>query len=347
MYIFIDESGSFVIPTNGKWSVCCLAALVFCDEEYPEIVKEFESLKSSWGEQEKEIKGRDLEERQIASVIQLLARHDVIFLPTTIDMGLQSLDGIQKHKEASVAGITKNITPAHSENLVKQLQSLQDKLRHLPEQLYIQFVMGSALIAEVLNIATLYYVQRRPQELGRFEWMVDAKDKSRTPYEDLWLNMICPVLMSKSLSSPVMLLKGADYSAFQGFIGVLPKVPEYLSKVVTDKGPFDYVDIGKLLETVHFKESREEPGLQLIDILCNALRRSMNGNLKREGWETLGCLMVGPERGKNVVHMIDLTATSSWVIKKGQAPYTAVVELTDKTANPMLSKKYLEEHRDG
>ncbi len=348
MHLFIDESGTFVIPENGKWSVCCLAALVIPDDEYAEIMKKFETLKSEWGGGAKEIKGRELGERQIASVIQLLGRHDVIFKAITIDMGLQTVDGIRKHKEAQVAGITENVTPAHSQDVVKGLKSLQDKLKELPDQLYVQFVLGAELLAEVLRVATLYYVQRKPLELGHFRWVLDAKDDLTTPYEDLWMEMIRPALMSKSFTEPLTMLKGADYSAFQTFRGVLPEVPKYLRGVLPDERPFEYTDIGKIVtEDFQFKESGEEPGLQLVDILCNALRRSMNGSLQRQGWETLGCLMVGPERGKNVIHMGDLTASSSWTVKKGQVPYTAVAELTDRTAKPLLSEEYLREHRAG
>ena len=65
----------------------------------------------------------------------------------------------------------------------------------------------------------------------------------------------------------------------------------------------------------------------------------MNGNLQRQGWETVGCLMVGAARGHNVIRMVDLTATSSWVIQREQVPYSAVVELTDKMAKPMLLER--------
>jgi hypothetical protein len=43
---------------------------------------------------------------------------------------------------------------------------------------------------------------------------------------------------------------------------------------------------------------------------------------------------------------VDLRSDSSWVMKKGQFTYSAVAELTDKLAKPMLSKEYLNRHRE-
>ena len=344
MHIFIDESGSFVVPKTEKWSVCCMAALVIPDSHYLEIASNFEALKSVWNAEGKEVKGKELNEREISSVIQMLGRYDVLFEATTIDMGLQSDDAIGKHKEAQAQNITKNLTPAHQPSLVKHLETLQAKLRQLANPLYVQFVLGASLLAKVIQDATLYYVQRCPQELGHFRWVIDAKDKTVTSYEDLWLQMIRPSLMSKSFEEPLAMLKGADYSAFQEYRGVLPKIPDYLRGVLKDKEPFEYTNIGKILGGVQFANSDEELGIQLVDILCNALRRAMNGNLQRQGWETLGCLMVGAPKGHNVIRMVDLTATSSWVIQREQVPYSAVAKITDKIAKPMLSAEYLREH---
>jgi hypothetical protein len=307
-------------------------------------VKNFEALKSVWSDEGREVKGKDLNERKISSVIQMLGRYDVLFEAMTIDMGLQSDDAIGRHKEAQAQNLTKNLTPAHQPSLVKDVEVLQAKLRQLSNPLYVQFVLGAALLAKVIQDATLYYVQRCPQELGHFQWVIDAKDRTVTRYEDLWLQMIRPSLMYKSLDEPLDKLMGADYSAFQKYLGVLPAVPQYLSGVLEDEEPFEYIDNGKILGDVQFTNSVEELGIQLVDILCNALRRAMNGNLQRQGWETLGCLMVGAEKGHNVIRMVDLTAPSSWVIQREQVPYSAVVELTDKIAKPMLSPEYLRDH---
>jgi hypothetical protein len=263
--IFIDESGSFSIPETEKWSVSCTGALVIPDSVYDKVVEDFDALKRLWKGNGIEIKGKDLEEREISSVIQLLNRYDVLFEATMIDMGLQNEEKLRQHKEAQAQAITAKLTPVHKPSLVKDLEAIQAKLRQLSDQLYVQFVLGSALIAKVIQSATFYYVQRMPNELGSFIWIIDAKDAILTPYEDLWLDMIRPSIMSKSFTEPLAMLQGADYSAFQKFRRVLPEVPEYLRGEIPDEKPFETTDLGKLLKEIQFKKSEKEPGLQLYE----------------------------------------------------------------------------------
>ena len=87
MHIFIDESGPLVVPKTEKWSVCCMGALIIPDSQYVQIVGDFEGLKAVWDVGGKEVKGKELKEREISSVIQMLGRYDVLFEATTIDMG--------------------------------------------------------------------------------------------------------------------------------------------------------------------------------------------------------------------------------------------------------------------
>ena len=97
MQIFIDESGPFVVPTVGSASVCCVSALVIPDADYAEIARRFEALKLEWGIQGKEAKGKELDEYQISAVIQMLGRYEVIFQTVAIDMGSQTVGGIERH----------------------------------------------------------------------------------------------------------------------------------------------------------------------------------------------------------------------------------------------------------
>src|SRR5690348_3444026 len=111
MQIYIDESGPFVVPTTGHSSVCCVSALVIPDADYAEIARNFEAIKTEWGIQGKEPKGRELDEYQISAVIQMLGRYEVIFQTVAIDMGSQTETGIEQHKQLQADKITENITP--------------------------------------------------------------------------------------------------------------------------------------------------------------------------------------------------------------------------------------------
>lgn len=149
-----------------------MGALVIPDSVYEKVVEDFDEIKRLWRAGGAEIKGRDLGEHEIASMIQLLNKHDILFEAITIDIGLQSGEAISRHKETQAQAITAKLTSAHKPSLVKDLEAIQTKLRKLSNQLYVQFVLGSTLIAKILQNATMYFVQRLPNELGQFRWVM-------------------------------------------------------------------------------------------------------------------------------------------------------------------------------
>jgi hypothetical protein len=100
-----------------------------------------------------------------------------------------------------------------------------------------------------------------------------------------------------------------------------------------------------LQKDLSFLKSESVPGLQLIDILCNAVRRAIKGNLGKIGWEMIGCLAVQPKSGQNAVQMVDLTATSSRTMNEGDVPYAGVIRQIDRAARPMLTRSLLDENR--
>jgi hypothetical protein len=80
--------------------------------------------------------------------------------------------------------ITKDLTPEHYPELVKEVWDLRRLLERMPRQLYIQSRLLSELVCSASEETALYFAQRRPREIGRFEWTIDAKDPRRiTSYE--------------------------------------------------------------------------------------------------------------------------------------------------------------------
>jgi hypothetical protein len=120
-----------------------------------------------------------LGEREIGMLIRCLAPYDVYFEVTCIEMQMQTSDGLTLSKLAQAEAITENLTQNHYPALVDSLKKLQTRLEGLSNQLYTQAVCTWELIANVIQKATLYYVQRLPKELGQFHWFVDAKDKTK------------------------------------------------------------------------------------------------------------------------------------------------------------------------
>src|SRR5690606_38497604 len=97
-------------------------------------------------------------------------------------------------------------------------------------------------------------------------------------------------------------VEGGDYRWLDRF-KVTPG--EYKRQFVKDEGRGDFFDLKLLLqEDLRFSPDPEE-GLEIVDILVNALRRSLAGNFSREGWLPLRTLMI--HRKEHYPRMIALS----------------------------------------
>jgi hypothetical protein len=183
-----------------------------------------------------------------------------------------------------------------------------------------------------MEAGTLYYVQRMPKVLGKFSWRLDAKDLVPTGYENLWREIVGPILQTSSLSSPLLQLQGADYSAFDRFCGEAPDTPEHLRpRLVDHQGPFGYVDMNALLSDLKFCPSHRSQGIQIVDMLASAVRRACNGSLQAAGWKGLGRLMPAPPQGRNCVRFLALEDS-----RPGVFPYDHVVETWSRDVRRMI-----------
>lgn len=342
MYIYIDESGIFANPTGKKHSVSCVAALVMPEQYQKYIFKRFKHLKVSWGIGSGEPKGSKLNEEQIAYVISILNDYDVFVTACGIDIGIHTDDQITTHKQRQTENITKHVTPEHHPNLVRQLEELRERYYQLSNQLYAQSVLLTVLVQSVIQIATLYYCQRNPFTLSCFRWVIDAKDDNLTNYEDIWSSVVMPFCESKSLSNPIAFLEGGDYSWFdRKFNADMATAPKHLQPFIKKERqnePFHAFDAKKVLsENRSFKSSDKNLGLQLADIIVNAIRRALHGNLKINGWGNLGRLMVSPEKGHNAMQMVAMHHEAI----PNPLPYGHVIKHFDKISKPMLDEKFL------
>ena len=345
MYIYVDESGIFANPGKKDMAVSCMAALVIPETFQKYIFKRFKYLKSNWGMGSIEPKGSQLDEKQVFQVVSVLNRYNVIVKACVIDMGLHSDAHILEHKQGQADAITTNLTPKHHPNLVRQLEEIRVRLKQLPNQLYVQSCVLTELVDSVIRVSTLYYCQRVPSTLSSFRWVIDAKGENISEYEDLWSTIVMPMIQSISLSNPMIFLEGGDYSSFdRKFDMTMHAPPEYLiPHIGHDKAvePFYCCNAKKIMtEYLAFESSEKNMGLQLADIVTNAIRRALHGNLQMDGWGDLGKLMVETEKGKNTLTMLLLHNDA---VPKGR-PYGAIFQHFDKQSKPMLNPKFLRQH---
>jgi hypothetical protein len=277
MYIFMDESGSFAPVEAGQIGLSVVGALVVAEAKWGLVEKKYRKIRPSLPmDLNGEVKGRLLNEVQVARVVRLLADSSCLFEATVIDMGKETQSGLEAHRDGQVRGITANVDASHHPNLLGQLAVLQDRLRAMPLSLYVQSVLMRQTIAEILDHAQLYFVQRWPKDLANFHWIIDGKHPARvTDPEDWWRETLAPLLQSYSLRNPMNMLVGADYSYFLAKYDMA--MLDHLQHLVPE-GQDRATNIKAIIGESFRFSSDAEPGLELVDIVTNATRRALKGS---------------------------------------------------------------------
>src|SRR5262245_38966833 len=216
MNIYIDEAGAFS-PPHGKRKFSLVLALVVPAATEAALFYEFLRLRDRWPQRGVEIKGSKLNESQTAEVMNLLAVHGTIAEYQAIDMTLHLNDVIDEFKERQAAALTANLTPAHAVAVARRLKEDGDAIRSLSNPLFVQGFLMIELILELLDVSINYFAQRRPEELGRFAWTIDRKDRTITQMEQLWSTLVLPFGEPRSALRPYARVEGFDYSHFSKY----------------------------------------------------------------------------------------------------------------------------------
>ena len=89
MHIFIDESGTFVLPSTAN-NISLVGALVVPDRRLPYIEKRYSKIRAQLPKDKGEVKGRLMGENDIDLVVSMLAEQQVLFETCAIDLGTHS-----------------------------------------------------------------------------------------------------------------------------------------------------------------------------------------------------------------------------------------------------------------
>jgi Protein of unknown function (DUF3800) len=304
MHIFIDEAGAFIPgSTMGPPTYSLVLALVVPTAAHDDLCYEFLRTRDGWPNNAIELKGSSLDEAQCAEVARLLVKYDCLIEMQIIDMGKHDVACIEELKERQAQYTTANITPAHQATIIQQTNDIANAFRAMSNQLFVQAFLSIELVIEVADIAPLYYVQRVPQELGSFTWLIDRKDRDLTLMERTWSTFILPAGEFRSRKKPGTRLAGADYSHFTKYqIHESDANPEWAKKIAWMRqtysidippGEFQATDWKKLIsEDRAFADSKSSLGLQLADITATSIRRALKANLQQQGWEPFGQLLI-------------------------------------------------------
>jgi hypothetical protein len=305
MRIYIDEAGPFIVPVSRPHSISLVLALVIPTATEANLFTAFLNVRNRWTRGEEiEVKGRCVDELQAAKIIDLLSRYDVLVEFYAVDMTRETDPVLNRFKAQQALKITANLTAEHHPQVVQQLRTLANSVSKLPNQLFIQAFTTLELIYTSIRSATLYFAQRRPEELGNIEWIVDRKDRSMTAMEESWSTLILPMGEFRFAKKPLGKLAGADYSHFSARYEIpesdknLARHVNWMRNIYGIKNDCGVLYAKRLLsEQLSFHDSRDSLGLQLADILASTLRRAFNQQLKFPGWKEFGRLLVRRDYG--------------------------------------------------
>lgn len=295
MFIFIDESGSFMIPPTGGRNLCCVGALVVPERRQDKLLNGYDELRKKWSGYPEEVKGSALDEDKVASVIDLLVQNQCLFFTCATEMSLNSPAFMKEYQEKQAKCITENISDSCHPQLREQVFRLRGVFEQMPSQLFIQTVLLTDLIKKVIDQTAIQFAMKDPPEIGAFRWVIDGKDEQKTTYEAAWELMAAGLIQDRCIDYPSIAVAEGDYSFFQKNFSVPDnKWPAHLPKPRTrNPGERGMIwNLKKVLyESMMFATSSDCGGLQLADVITNAFRRALMGRLQRPAYDRMGELM--------------------------------------------------------
>lgn len=299
--------------TPGSW--CVVAAYVIPECGLRKLPTALVPLKLAAGKTYKdEVKLKEITEAAYISFLRNLGKLSGTLYCAATEMSYSTGTDLESHRDEQARRIVAHIDGMRYEEGKQSYRQLSAQVRGLSGQLYIQLVCQVEVIAQVVDRGVLYYVQRRPQSLGRFKWHIDQKNTEKTQYEEALEKTAPPLLQSRSLEEPSIQLTGADYSAMSHYIYDESDAPNYLNDTyglnVEVVGAFN---IGKILRSdLKFVDSSKSEGVQVADLLVAGIRRALRGEFRNNDLvaQLLGSIMVQAPRGGQVPSLISLSTSA-------------------------------------
>ncbi len=106
-----------------------------------------------------------------------------------------------------------------TQNLKTEVEAAKKTFEGLKHPLMVQSVITFELIARIVEITTMYFSMRRPEELAKFVWVIDAKGNLGEPseWENWWSTVILPFLQTRWFKKPMPHIPIGDYSKMARF----------------------------------------------------------------------------------------------------------------------------------
>ncbi len=338
MHTFLDESGPFIPLEGDRSRVSVVGGLILPTQYLADIYGEYLSLRPTLALRNGEVKGSAQSEDQVARVVALLSKYNACLEVTCVDLGQHTAEDIRTFQRNQADSVTANIPADYPPQMREHINRLGQRVRDLPPQLFVQAYLYIHVIDRIMRSAFIYYVQRLPSELGSFAWVVDRKAETITPFEELWRELIMPILQTKSEDDPMIFLEDADYSHFAPFLTDNPRLTRPLPPVGSpERAKLLVVNLRALFAgDLRFVDSRDEVGLELADIVISGASRALNDTLQENGWNGLGKLMI--RTNPRTLYMTSFSDDAQERIRKSERfdHYSHVADVLHETARPMF-----------
>jgi len=252
------------------------------------------------------------------------------------DAGQNDLADIRLHQKEQASKIRANVPRMFYEEGKQGVRLLADQLDDLSPQLYVQLHCQVNMIFDIIGRALLYFVQRDPITLRRFKWRIDQKNTSKTVFEDAFERVAPPLLQSRSLEKPLIMLEGANYRALAPFEYKKGEVPSYLTEatgIEIEHG----LNIGKVLrKDCAFEDSQNSEGIQIVDLLASGIRRCLRNGFEHNhiAAQLLGNLMIQNEKQHPPIQVIGFRRG----VLLHASPAARAISIMIMNCRPMLSE---------
>ena len=295
-------------PKRDSWN--CIVAYLTPESERRRTQGVLTRLKQATGASyTDEIKLRNVREKDYFNFLFRLGKLNGVLFTVATDAGQNRVADVMIHQEGQAAKIAEHKDVMHYESGRRAVENLSSQVRGLSPQLYVQLLCQVRLISLIVSDGIPYFAQRFPKSLGKFRWRIDQKNSIKTEYERAFEMLTPALLQTISLGQPLLMLRGADYSAFQRFNYPEGETPTYLETVygINIKHDAPALNIGKLIrENLKFVDSKSYQGVQVADLLSAGIRRCLrmqfSDNLTAA--RLLGSLMVQREANEPPVWLL-------------------------------------------
>jgi hypothetical protein len=335
MHIFIDETGSFS-GFRTPVSLSLVGALIIPSSRLRSLEREYGRLRPSLPMNDNgEVKGRLLSEHHIAKLIPILHHHGALFEVVGIDLSVHSEPELLRWQARQAELITDSLTIYHDERVRDQISGFRKQFAKFKLPLMIQSILTFDLIQNILELAPMFFSQRRPEELGEFHWVIDAKGEGNTPteWEQWWVQFILPVIQSRTLSEPIQSLPIGNYSFMKRY--EIPLTPFLRRHRRTKDTGAPAMNLAMILGE-HLTFSKDaQPGLEMVDITTNATRRALVGHLGKSGYGDIPTLMIH----RNPTPYINLMSLLETPLAPAGYSYSAILQQFSERGRNMSTRK--------